>query len=470
MIELQDVKSLNVPTIQQIISSHPDLVNIPLGKNGFYLLHYACSCNSVALTFIKELIGIYPSAVQICDSNGGLSFHHACRVHRSEDVIFLLHQHYPEAIRMKDRWNRLPLHYVLMKARSEQMIRFFLNKYPNAAHEKDIWYTTPLHFAAKCQEVSILRLLIQEYPQALVMQEQKEYTPLQLACTHNASETIIRFLVHQNPLTVRPKEYLGAKSALLYTLQYHESEPVIEYLIEQYPTLELVPWFESDCTRTRRSIYQALTILLSNTVLEDLKIVQGRFGNQSDGMGQLGEVLEQTLPENIALKTLDFYSLHKWKLSNICMQRLASGLRRNCGLTNLCVGVASSTGIKFLAEALKYNKTLRILDIGCDGFGDTKLIAIVSALEHNETLREICINAKTHYVTNDIYDDIVHLLTYNDTLHYFSVDFPSRIRSKVYNYIARVASENLKDNRSAAPKRKVRLERIYLWLLNHSSM
>lgn len=120
-----------------------------------------------------------------------------------------------------------------------------------------------------------------------------------------------------------------------------------------------------------------------NKTLTDLEL----SGNKISYIGI--EFLAEVLKTNNTLKVLN---LSGNDIDNQGMDSLANALSYNKTLTCLKVGgnnKISDKGIKFLAEVLKTNNTLREMDLSTNNFGIEGVKYLADMLEHNNTLRKV---------------------------------------------------------------------------------
>lgn len=92
-------------------------------------LHYAVS-RKLPVTFIRELLSVYPEGAGCRDHDNQLPLHLAYKRNVDIEVIKLLVEAYPEGIVSSDNFNFLPIHYAIELNVSVEKIQFIIDRNP----------------------------------------------------------------------------------------------------------------------------------------------------------------------------------------------------------------------------------------------------------------------------------------------------------------------------------------------------
>ncbi len=142
---------------------------------------------------IKRTLEAYPRAVEKQDVYGNLLLHAACWYKASEDIIKMLFAVYPEAERVQNKFSNLPLYLALYQNASPDVIRMIFEAYPRATEVQNNTGNFPLHIVSRCSApLDIIQMLFEAYPQAVKVQNEDGDLPLHCAlqrvpCTNNIS-------------------------------------------------------------------------------------------------------------------------------------------------------------------------------------------------------------------------------------------------------------------------------------------
>ena len=169
-------------------------------------LHMACQSLSCGLDSIELLIGAYPTASQLADSEGFTPLHYACKHGMPLAILKALHASGPAAIGAATKSWHKPLHIAVLYGCSFEVLEWLIQTDKRSVKCTLDDFSTPLHCAIlgngkfPCEKDSkkVLRALIQAFPDALLWENDKDQTPLDLAQSLNLPPSVLQIL---NPPT-----------------------------------------------------------------------------------------------------------------------------------------------------------------------------------------------------------------------------------------------------------------------------
>ena len=131
------------------------------------------------------------------------------------EVIEAVYKLYPAALWQPSGIGReLPLHFACRFGVSDDVLMFLMAKFPVAVTVSNLLGMLPIHCAIGKKEIfpygkfqharmETLRLLVEMYPQSLLKEEnEKHFTPLQLAFSHGYSFQVIDYMIGKLPESV----------------------------------------------------------------------------------------------------------------------------------------------------------------------------------------------------------------------------------------------------------------------------
>lgn len=152
--------------------------------------------------------------------------------------------------------------------------------------------------------------------------------------------------------------------------------------------------------------------LANNTVIKRIKFFSKVFSEQQ--IIEFSRVLET----NKTIESLEIYEY----FSPENTEAISNMLKKNNHLKKIALRCDNHRGIA-LAEALKTNESLQVLDLSCAKIGDEGGKALAEALEYNTGLREL--NLKYNKMTLDVLKYFCRAFRSNNTLEELKVFSPN---------------------------------------------
>lgn len=192
-----------VSVLEALVTAYPAAISTAEPRGGRYPLHMAL-LKGAPVTQIDYLLSAWPTATLQADSAGYLPLHVAVQ-YASDSVIQQVLKACPAAASERTARKRYALH-LLIASRCHwdlapalvvtiDTVKAVINAHSMALKEPDLQGRLPLHLAAgnPYPRWDILRLLCDEYPEALLMPDDDNKIPLQLlkrfvACAHPAPD------------------------------------------------------------------------------------------------------------------------------------------------------------------------------------------------------------------------------------------------------------------------------------------
>lgn len=207
--------------IRLLCESFPQALSIPDARGKLPLHLLITEVEYKPIPTAQYLVQQRPQALQQQDEEGQFPLHCACKVvsgwhvdwPRDFDLIRVVMQGFPEAVVLPDNQGRCPLHLCLEPDRKGRLpveaIRMLIDQAPHVLRETipNSKGQLPLHVAVASSwacspescKLSVIELLAEKFPRALVMQDAVKNTPLFDACIHDRRLDIVYVLVRQWP-------------------------------------------------------------------------------------------------------------------------------------------------------------------------------------------------------------------------------------------------------------------------------
>jgi ankyrin repeat protein len=209
---------------------------------------------SVPVEVVGALLKAWPTSISETDHQGSLAIHLACRsALTSPAVVRRLVEEWRESLRRRDVvQGDLPLHHAIRCGMSYGVIEFLVGESPRSVREPTYHRYLALHlhlmFAKQHHSqnlsLALVRLLLSHFPSAIRdkggreeeedEEEDNDLLPLHIAADHDAPLSVIRFLVQAYPdaLNVRSAE---GWLPLHFALRRSDSPDVIRFLVDECP-------------------------------------------------------------------------------------------------------------------------------------------------------------------------------------------------------------------------------------------
>lgn len=188
-----------IEVLESLVDAHPAALLTADPLRGLYPIHLGLMKGTIGFDQIKYLLSSCPEMALRVDKDGNLPLHIASE-YATDNIIQELLLTCPEAAGYQTKRRRYAIH-LLASSRSNRestsdtcdstvkTIQAMIAAHPQALMEPDLQGRLPLHLAA-CTPYprwEILQLLCNEYPEAMLVQDENNKIPLQL---------LKRFLIH----------------------------------------------------------------------------------------------------------------------------------------------------------------------------------------------------------------------------------------------------------------------------------
>jgi ankyrin repeat protein len=139
-----------------------------------------------------------------------------------------------------ERGGRLPIHLAVVKGASHTVIQQLCNARPQALQVADEEGNHPVHYAAMYGSSSILRLIVQAYPEACRVLNGRDRFPLHLVCARCFDADAISpgdldFNIDAHPNAVEVCDRFGRMPLHLASEVQQPQRELLETLIRRYP-------------------------------------------------------------------------------------------------------------------------------------------------------------------------------------------------------------------------------------------
>jgi len=220
--------------------------------NNRLVLHHASLQQRVPQEVVQFLIDSDPSTVKAKDNAGNLPFHYTC-ASASLQLATLLYSSYPECTQVRNGQGKLPLHLpfngnmrrfsllqnygVTEEDYDSDMLELgkrLIEHYPAALSVHDDRRRIPLHYACQREAaVEMLRLLLKEYPQGLHAVDDDGFLPLHHLCSRRCQMAAIRLLLDTDPFTIICTTNQGRTPSQLYRASFGANGNILRYLTDR---------------------------------------------------------------------------------------------------------------------------------------------------------------------------------------------------------------------------------------------
>lgn len=175
----------SVAVLEYLVAQHPGGLT-ERGASGMLPIHSAAR-NNPSLSVLHYLVAKNSEGLTTGDKHGRVPLHHAVRnPHNAAVVVRYLVELYPAMLRHRDTVGWLPFHQAARYSSQPSLARYLAELHPGAlqAPDEDGWL--PLHHAARAnyQNLDVLKLLVDLYPDALLVRN-ADSAPHELAPAHS---------------------------------------------------------------------------------------------------------------------------------------------------------------------------------------------------------------------------------------------------------------------------------------------
>jgi len=208
-------------------------------------LHYAAGHKSPR--FCKLLIDAYPESIKM-EADECLPFYIACRFGQRVDTVRYLYELYPESLFIVNNDdNYLPFHAAARNrgTQTDEIIKYLLTLDPAGASRTADGRCYPLHVACRQYgvQLSTLKLLYNEYPEAVFEEDRNGNTPLEIARNKEMRvksanlKEVVTYLTEQLEYIEEAKRTTSeAELPLHHVLEDgNASLGTIKYIVKEFP-------------------------------------------------------------------------------------------------------------------------------------------------------------------------------------------------------------------------------------------
>ena len=243
---------VSLPAVRFMIEKNPSLLVEP-DVNGHVLLHKVFADRKVDEAF-RFLIEANPAAASVLDQQGNLPLHFAVSLYDNNGVnldnIHALLRAYPNATGVANSRGYYPLHKSLVSHRGKQdisLIKLLIKEYPLAVQLTTQGATTeedpvqgiydgylPLHLACRNRMgLEIIQTLVEAYPESVSIPTSRlGVLPFHIACAVRSELPILQYLAGLFPKAIQTVDHRGC-----YPLHHtsFQSPNANAWLFSEYP-------------------------------------------------------------------------------------------------------------------------------------------------------------------------------------------------------------------------------------------
>ena len=222
------------PLHRAVFSDSIELVEYLIGQqcdvfdkeqDGMTILHNACLGRSVVI--VKYLVQNYPALLTIIDNFGRKPLHVAGWSNSAELLDYLIGQHC--YVHDRDNEGRTILHYACVGGKVT-LVKHLLENYPDLLKINDNFGRTPLHDAGWSDSVELVGYLVCQYFDVRV-RDNEGSTILHHACK-GGKLTLVKHLVENYPALLTIRDAMGKTP--LHHAGCSESVELVDYLVSKH--------------------------------------------------------------------------------------------------------------------------------------------------------------------------------------------------------------------------------------------
>lgn len=253
-----------LPEIHEILELYPEVVCIQDGKENLPLHIYCAIHNSdLDMSVVQALVNKYPESLKMTNKRGESPLYLVCRTHswhHNVGVIRFLVEEYPDAILASNNIGKTPLEAILSMKDGDlapelvPTIQFMLDACPDGAKVLTSNHQTLMHVVCRNllkftpisgryeSYISLIRLLIQAFPESINAADQHGILPLHVLCRmwcpmHRDEDHKVMFrqvldIMSNSPHCRRARDYSGQTPLHLLCSQ-EAPQDVIMVLLEK---------------------------------------------------------------------------------------------------------------------------------------------------------------------------------------------------------------------------------------------
>ena len=180
--------------LKSILEANPYVVReTDAASSDWTLLHYAAQRRSVE--FCKLLIEQNDAALMTPNIMGSLPFHISC-IYKNIETAKYLFQMFPESIDIADSMGNYPIHCLLSfgEGKKMELTQFLIERNAGALTKSGARGCLPLHIACIFDELEVVKVIFNAYPEAIYEKNDDGKTPSQILLTSPLLDTQLRYI------------------------------------------------------------------------------------------------------------------------------------------------------------------------------------------------------------------------------------------------------------------------------------
>ena len=224
--------------VELLLKANPEAVSSKDNKGWLPLHVYARTGANSAI--LLRLVNAYHTGIREVDSKGRLPLHLACMSGRGDDAFLEMLSHiidlYPRALSAKEKQHSfLPLHMACSASyTSDSLVKLLLDRYPDAIKKTDAFSSLPLHLAVRSKAPSrVIKRLLASYPAGAMQLDADGRLTLHWACKMCFSIATIKMLINAYPGSIFVRENKYGYTSLAIACMSPLDESVFEVLLSR---------------------------------------------------------------------------------------------------------------------------------------------------------------------------------------------------------------------------------------------
>uniref|UniRef100_A0A7S4QX19 Uncharacterized protein n=1 Tax=Ditylum brightwellii TaxID=49249 RepID=A0A7S4QX19_9STRA len=219
-----------------LLKSYPQSASVSTVPNNHIFnesalpLHMACR-RGESLDIIKMLGNAYPEAFNSIDNDGMYPLHHYCLSGKVDlpTMVYIVEK-FPVALERHNHFGFLPASYAIRA--SLEIVRFMIERAPATAQDTDLF-----HSAAKDSSDDVLRYLLQHFPEGAKSRQMSGETILHscVKCNHRHKRERLLFLMDLYPEAIKMKDEKGNLPLHVAAKYSYSQTNSIQLLLSRFP-------------------------------------------------------------------------------------------------------------------------------------------------------------------------------------------------------------------------------------------
>jgi ankyrin repeat protein len=226
---------MNIDNIEYLLDEYPEAICTP-DNNGRLPFHAACTRSSTSIEVLELLAAAFPEALRTFDKQGAVPLHIALQRKLPSDIILFLIDKEVGAVRTREASTLMyPLHIAARAGADPIVLDEIAAIYPQAIDTVDSKGNTIFHVACTFRQISIdfaTHLLDKCDPDTVRKVNDDQSLPLHVAVQHRASWPVLQLLIDLYPEALLLKDKKG-NIPLHLAFQTNTEMPVLVRLAQQ---------------------------------------------------------------------------------------------------------------------------------------------------------------------------------------------------------------------------------------------